>query len=129
MDRPLDDFSAVSDGAVFLYRPHGFVPHAFEILKKAAGDMIPVGEYMVLDTSEDPSMTEKKVMNLVSLMNGNTSLIDIGADSGKRLYFHIVPKSADDTRQQIVFRERGYEGVTRENALLLLDGDIFHGTH
>ncbi len=128
MDRPFDDFSTASDGAVYLYRPHGLLRHSFEILKKSAGDIVPVGEYMVLDTAEDPALTEKKMMNLVALMNGHTALIDAGV-SGRRLYFHVAPATGDDGRRQIIFRERGAEGVTYENALLLLDGDILHGTH
>ena len=120
MDRPISEFSSVSDGATFLYRPHEILPDAFEIMCKTGTAMQTIGEYVVLDKAEDRSLSEKKIINLIALMNGRSEMIDVAAEN-QRLYFHVIPRAEDSPRQQIVFRARGLEGVTQENALLTIE--------
>lgn len=125
MDRPFHEFSTATGDGVLLYRPHAMMPQAFEIVRKAGAAFIPIGQYMVLDPTEDPQISEKKVMNLVSLMNGDDRLIDLGGDHGRRLYFHVVPCDGSAAQRQIVFRERGATGVTAENAILAIDKEYW----
>lgn len=137
METPFNDFSSASTsvsaeasgGAVFHFRPHALLPQSYAIFKKSVADFTMVGEYMVLDRAEDPALSEKKIINLIGLMNGNAAVMDVDAGSGKRLYFQCITNGDDGLRQQIIFRERGMNGVTHENALLLLDGDILNVTN
>lgn len=96
--------------------------HSFMILKQLSEEGVyqPIGDYTVLDTSEEHSLSEKKVMNLVSLMNDEDQLIDIGSGTGKRMLYHRASTDNPD-KTRIIFYELGKQGVSTENAVLSLE--------
>ena len=67
-----------------------------------------------------PPLPEKKVMNLVSLMNDEDQLIDIGSGTGKRMLYHRASTDNPD-KTRIIFYELGKQGVSTENAVLSLE--------
>ena len=108
---------------IFVYRPHPLLDRAFLIYRKGRdGDFSPVGDYTVLDESEEMSLTEKKLMNLVGKLNGEREGMKLGDMTGSRLLFHVKPRSEDDLRQEIVFYTYTGNGVSKENAILTLEG-------
>lgn len=112
-------FSTASEGPRYSYRHHPLHAQSYQILKKKEPreDPVPVGEYTVLDQDESAQLSERKVINLIALLNGRPqSLLDIGADITTRLVYQRVP--SDDGKERIVFRTLGFEGVSSENALL-----------
>ncbi|MFA7276888.1 MAG: hypothetical protein WC043_08805 [Pseudobdellovibrionaceae bacterium] len=107
----------------FTYRPNPVLARSFLIcLKDQNGDLSPIGDYTVLDENEDLSLSEKKVMNLVMQLNGGNELIPLGEKTKSRLLFHCKPKAADDPRQEVIFYAYSGHGVSRENAILTLEG-------
>lgn len=107
----------------FTYRPNPVLARSFLICRKDQnGDISPIGDYTVLDALEDLSLSEKKVMNLVLRLNGETELIPLGDQTKSRLLFHCKPKAEDDPRSSVIFFTYTGEGVSRENAILTLEG-------
>lgn len=114
-----------TDKSVFTYRPNPVLSGSFLICRKENdGSLHPVGDYTLLDRSEEPELTEKKVMNLVTLLNGREGLVPLGSDTKSRLYFHRKPKLEDDARTEVVFYAYTGKGVSRENAILTIEGEF-----
>ena len=109
----------------FTYRPNPVLAGSFLICRKEAGGGVhPVGDYTLLDRTEDLGLTEKKVMNLVTLLNGGNDLLPLGEQSKSRLLFHRKPKAADDARTEVVFYTYTGQGVSLENAILTIEGEF-----
>lgn len=122
-------FNAEAAAPRYAYRKSPVHPRGFQILKLAGmDDPVPVGDYTVLDAREETSLSEKKVMNLVSLLNGRKHLMELGHETNCRVLYHIVAERDEDDRQRVLFYTLGHEGVSVENALLRLERDD-HETH
>jgi len=121
-----DNFNEQSEKPRFIYKRNPVAAHNFQIFefKEDKGDYEPVGDYTVIDTSEDPDLTEKKVMNLMILMNGRERLIDVSNLTEERVLFNIVEGNTEENIQKIVFRTYDGEGVSKENAVLVLEKGV-----
>lgn len=112
-----------AENTSFTYRPNPVLGRSFLICRKERnGDVTPVGDYTVLDESEDLALSEKKVMNLVMRLNGENNPLPLGDQTKSRLLFHCKPRPEGDSRQEVVFYTYSGHGVSRENAILTLDG-------
>lgn len=106
----------------FTYRPNPVLARSFLICKKDHhGNLAPVGDYTVLDDSEELTLSEKKVMNLVMRLNGEAELIPLGNQTQSRLFFHVKKKAENETKSEIVFYTNHGSGVSKENAILTLE--------
>ena len=88
-----------------------------------------MGEYTLLDTGEGIDITEKKLSNLVRILNGKQDLIDIGNLTKTRILYNIVPKSSDSDPTKIIFREHDGQSVSKENAVLTLEKGVLKDEH
>lgn len=100
----------------YTYRQNPLYERSFLIFKEEA----PVGDYTILDETEDRSLAEKKIMNLISRMNGSNDLIPLGEITKARLLFHRKPKIHQDDPTEVVFYTYDGKGVSRENAILTI---------
>ena len=108
----------------FIYRHNPVHDRGFQIMKRGTHDNYEVvGEYTILSKDEPQDLAEKKVMNLITLLNGRDNLIDLGAQTGTRLLFERKSYAEDTGRDEIIFYELGARGVSRENGLLILNDD------
>jgi hypothetical protein len=117
------DFNAQGSAPRYSYAHSPVDPNAYLILKYSNSlnaEPVPVGDYTVLDGLEDPSLSEKKVMNIVSVLNGRTKLVQLGEETKARMLYRFVDDD-DDARQNIIFYHLGQEGVSVENALLRIE--------
>lgn len=109
----------------FTYRPNPILARSFLICRKEQnGEVTPVGDYTVLDNHEDLNLSEKKVMNLVMRLNGETDLVALGEQTRSRTLFHVKPRPEHDPRTEIVFYTQSGHGVSRENAILTMEGIV-----
>ena len=116
---------AIESKPAFTYRPNPVLAGSYLICKKEDnGALQPVGDYTLLDRSEDLSLTEKKVINLITLMNGGTDLVPLGEQTKSRLFFHRKPKLEGDAKTEVVFYAYTGEGVSKENAILTMEGEF-----
>ncbi len=121
-----NDFNAEALSPRYTYRPSPVNARAYQILKYSdtlAREPQVAGDYTVLDTKEDPALSEKKVMNLIALMNGRKALMQLGHETGARVLYHIVSEKDDDGKMRVLFYTLGQEGVSVENALFRIERD------
>lgn len=126
------DFNIESEKPPFSYKRNPLVENAFQIFqwKEEKGDYEPVGEYTLIDLDEDPEVTEKTVMNIVSMLNGRTDrVLDLTNLTSDRLLFNILTNK-DDTEEseyvKIMLRTHDGMGVSKENAVLKIEKGVFH---
>ena len=120
------DFNTESEKPAFMYKRNPLIPHAFQIFmwKQGKSDYEPIGDYTLLDTSEDIDLTEKKVMNIISLLNGRKNLMDLGSLTNSKVLFHIMPKENTEDPDKIMFRNHDGSGTSTENAMLILEKGV-----
>lgn len=83
----------------------------------------PVGDYTVLDREEDLAVSEKKVMNLINLLNekpGKT--IQIEGVKG-RTHFQILSNPEESEELKVMFYTQKGKGTSEENALFRVQSD------
>lgn len=114
------DFNAESKPALFGYQRSPVNERAFLITKKADEADVPVGDYTVLDKEEDLNLSEKKVMNLVSLLNGRKRLMQLGHETNSRVLYNVVSEKDEDNKYKVLFYQLKERGVSVENALFRL---------
>ena len=128
----VQNFNTESEKPPFTYKRNPLTQHAFQIFqwKEDKGDYEPVGDYTLIDLDEDPELTEKTVMNIVSSLNGRTDrVLDLKNLTSERLLFNILTNE-DDTEESdfvtIMLRTHDGMGVSKENAVLKIEKGVFH---
>ena len=116
------DFNAEGAIGQFAYQRSPVNERAFLILKKQdeIKEPIPVGDYTVLDKEEDIILAEKKVTNLVALLNGRKRLMQLGHETQSRILYNIVSEKDENNKMKVMFYELKKQGVSTENALFRL---------
>ena len=119
------DFNAEGAIPVFGFQRSPVNERAFLITKRLDDNKepAPVGDYTILDREEDISLAEKKVTNLVSLLNGRKRLMDLGHETQSRVLYHIVSQNDEDNKTKVLFYDLKEQGVSTENALFRLDAE------
>ncbi len=122
------EFNTQTEKPRFIYKHNPLVDHAFQIFefKYLKEDYEPVGEYTVLQSDEDAELSEKKMMNIISLLNGKEDMIDLSSAVNTRLLFSLVPRTDEKTPTKVMFRTYDGVGVSTENALLSLERGILN---
>ena len=118
------DFNVEAATPKYTYTRSPVHDRAFMILKypvEGLSDPVAIGDYTVLDGTEDPSLSEKKVMNIVTLLNGRKQLIQLGHETNTRVLYKIVSDFDDDGKMRVIFYHLGQTGVSVENALLRIE--------
>ncbi|MCB1562904.1 MAG: hypothetical protein KDJ75_04950 [Alphaproteobacteria bacterium] len=103
------------------------VENAFQIFefKDDKENYEPVGDYTLIDTSEDPELTEKNVMNLVSRLNGRKELINVSNLTSGQLLYNIVDDTEESEKVTIMLRSHDKKGVSKENAVIKIEKGVF----
>lgn len=120
-------FNQNSQKSRFIFKANPVNPMAYQIFenKRSTANYEPVGQYLVLDQTEEKSLTEKKLVNLIGLMNGREKVIDLSAEVESRLLYHVVPRKVDSDATKIVFRAYDGRGISKENAILEIERGVF----
>lgn len=122
------DFNSEASTPRYAYRRSPVHPRGFMILKYREdlnAEPLVVGDYTVLDPREDFALSERKVINLISLLNGRRHLMELGHETNSRVLYHIVTECDDDGKARVIFYHLGKEGVSEENALLRIEKDEY----
>jgi hypothetical protein len=124
----LKNFNEESEKPKFIYRPNQLVPHSWHILyyeedKKAYE---PVGEYTLIETDEPIEITEKKLFNVVAILNHKDyRLLDFNKLTNQRVLFTMVPKTPESNVTKVVLRTYDGNGVSKENAVITFEKGVF----
>lgn len=124
-----DTFSEKGEKPKYIHKRNPLVENAYQIFefkdyKGVNGTYEPVGDYTVLDTNEDEAVTERKILNLMQLMNGKEDLMTLKGMTGTRLLYTLLPRTNETDPTKIIFRTHDGEGVSTENAMLVLEKGI-----
>ncbi len=121
-----DDFT-ISERRQFWYRPHPVSSHSYQLLHwDARQGYQPIGDYLLLDTAEEATLTERKLQNLVTLMNGHMRLHDLRREmNGARLLFQLQDDIDEQGRKKIILRHFRGDGVSHENAMVLIEKEYW----
>lgn len=114
-----------------MYKPHEsasgcWVVFEYKDYKGPKGGYDAVGEYRLIDAGENPEVTIKKLEVLCGLLNGKKNLESFGNLTGSRLLFTIGKKEAVNDPTRITFRTHDGQGVSQENALLVLEKGVLN---
>ena len=123
-----DSFNDKGEKPQFIYKRNPLVENSFQIFMmiEEKGEYEPVGDYTVIDMDEDFELSEKKVMNVISILNGKDNLIELGNLTKTRVLFNIVPKKSEDDPTKIVFRNHDGKGTSEENAVLTINRGVLN---
>jgi hypothetical protein len=123
-----DSFNDKGEKPQFIYKRNPLVEYSFQIfmMVEEKGEYEPVGDYTVIDMDEDSELSEKKVMNVISILNGKDNLIELGNLTQTRVLFNIVPKKSEDDPTKIVFRNHDGKGTSEENAVLTINRGVLN---
>jgi len=115
----LQDFNTEGAAPLYGYERSPVNERSFLIMRKneMAENGQPVGDYTVLDSDEDPGLSEKKVMNLISLLNGRDQLMQLGHETNSRVLYRIINDGEDGEEAKVIFYHLGQQGVSKENAM------------
>ncbi len=119
------DKGRMHTNTVFTYRPNPILNRSYLLFRKDGSGETPVGDYTVLDLSESAHVSELKVMNLVTQLNGRDDVAPVGEHTKSRLLFHVKPKIDEtDPRTEVIFYTYTGKGSSRENAILTFEGVV-----
>lgn len=123
-----DSFNEEGVKPGFIYKRNPLVDQAWHIMRFDDGqdDYTPIGEYILLDREEEPDITEKKLFNLVGIMNGRKRLIDFKDLTKERILYNIISETPEDSENKVVFRTYNGNGVSKENAVLTIEKGVLH---
>lgn len=125
-------FNDTGEKPQFMYKQQASAESSFEILMfrskgdAGQGEYEVVGDYTVIDEDEDFPLSEKKVKNVISLLNGKDDLAELGNLTKTQVLFTIVPKKSDDDPTKIIFRNHDGEGTSEENAVLTIEKGVLN---
>lgn len=123
----LNDFNDESSHPEFIHKPERHDPHSYQILhfKAEKGIYEISGSYKVLDKTEDPEITEKRIYNLIAVLNDKKRKFDFKNLTNSRTLYTLKPIEAEDRDIQVTFRTYDGNGVSKENAILAIDKGVF----
>jgi hypothetical protein len=121
------NFNKSNDRPRFTHKPNPLVERAWHIFEfiHHKNDYEPVGEYILINQAEDPEITEKKLINLISLINGKKDIIDLTNLTKTRVLYNVVPEAQSGNQTKIVFRDYDGSGVSKDNAIFTIRKGVF----
>ncbi|HRQ60878.1 MAG TPA: hypothetical protein PLO23_05135 [Alphaproteobacteria bacterium] len=124
------DFNQSTELPRFMYKPHETQAHSWVIFeyknyKGPKGGYDAIGSYEVTDRTENPELSEKKLNNIIILMNGKKNPETLQNLTYERVLYNIVPKDKETDPTKVVLRVYNGQGVSKENAVLTLERGLF----
>ncbi len=122
MDTNFNEQTKEKERPRFLYKPNPLVERAFQILEfnDNANDYIHVGDYTLINKEETREITEKKITNLITLLNGGKDLINLSSLTDKRVLYTMVPEAQAGKQTKIIFKDYDGSGVSQDNAVFTI---------
>ncbi|MGN7437027.1 MAG: hypothetical protein ACTHOO_00180 [Alcanivorax sp.] len=112
----------------FVHKPNPLVERDYQIFeyKIEKGDYEHVGDYVLLNKEEPREVTDKKVMNILTLLNGKDDLIDLSSLTKTRLLYTIVPEAQAGDQTKIILKDYDGSGVSKDNAIFTIRKGVLY---
>lgn len=106
----------------FIHKPNPLVDRAYQIFEYnvAKGSYDVVGDYVLISKEEPRDITEKKIINLMSILNKKDELIDLSSLTNKRVLFTLVPEAQAGDQTKMIFKDYDGSGVSKDNAVFTI---------
>ena len=112
----------------FLSKPTPMVERAYQIFEfnEKENDYLHVGDYVLINKEEEREITEKKIENLITLLNGSKDLIDLSNLTKTRVLYTIVPEAQAGGQTKVILKDYDGAGVSKDNAVFTIRKGVFH---
>lgn len=112
----------------FIHKPNPLVQRAYQVFEfnHNQNDYVHAGDYILINHDEAHEITEKKVLNLMSLLNGKQELIDLSNLTKARVLYTIVPEAQESNQSKIIFKDYDGTGVSKDNAVFTIRKGVLH---
>ncbi len=113
----------------FVHRPNPLVERSYQVFEfnHTLNDFEHVGDYVLINKDESREITEKKVMNLMTLLNGKKDLIDLSNLTNTRVLYTVVPEARSGNQTKIIFKDYDGSGISKDNAVFTIRKGVFNG--
>ncbi len=124
---PLEKSKRTGERTRFIHKPNPLVERSYQIFEYdfKRSDYEHAGDYILINKNEKPEVTEKKLINLMTLLNGKDDLIDISSLTTTRVLFTLVPEAQESDHTKIIFKDYDGSGVSKENAVFTIRKGVF----
>ncbi len=112
----------------FLHKPNPLIERDYQIFEYNVekGDYEHVGDYVLLNKDEPREITDKKVMNIITMINGKDDLIDLSNLTTTRLLYTIVPEAQAGNQTKIILKDYDGSGVSKDNAIFTIRKGVLY---
>lgn len=106
----------------FVYKPNPMVDRAYQIFEYSPkkGTYNHVGDYVLVNKEEPRDITEKKMMNIMALLNKKGEMIDVSELTKIRILFTLVPEAQSPDQTKMIFKDYDGTGVSKDNAVFTI---------
>ncbi len=124
---PLEKAKRTGERTRFIHRLNPQIDRSYQIFEYnfKNGDYEHAGDYVLINKSEKTEITEKKLINLMTLLNGKDNLIDISNLTKVRSLFTLVPEAQAGDQTKIILKDYDGSGVSKENAVFTIRKGVF----
>lgn len=125
---PLEKAISTGERPRFVHKANPMVERAYQIFEYnfKKSDYEPVGDYVLINKDEPRDITEKKVFNLITLLNGKNDLIDISNLTKARFLYTIVPEARAGDQTKIILKDYDGSGVSKDNAVFTIRKGVLY---
>jgi len=112
----------------FVSKPNPMVERDYQIFEYnlEKGCYNHVGDYVLINKDEPRDITEKKVMNLMSVLNKKDDFIDLSNLTKARVLYTIVPETQSSDQTKMIFKDYEGSGVSKENAIFTIRKGVLY---
>jgi len=111
----------------FIAKPNPMVERAFQVFEYnfTDGKYEHSGDYTLINKDEPRELTDKKVQNLMTLLNGKDEMIDVSNLTKARVLFTLIPEAQAGDQTKMVFKDHDGSGVSKDNAVFTIRKGVF----
>ncbi len=112
----------------FVHKPNPLVERSYQIFEYdyTRGTYEHCGDYVLLNKEESREVTDKKVINVMSMINGKTDMIDISNLTKNRVLYTLVPEAQAGDQTKIIFKDYDGSGVSKDNAVFTIRKGVLY---
>ncbi|MCK5385201.1 MAG: hypothetical protein KAJ29_06440 [Alphaproteobacteria bacterium] len=112
----------------FVHKPNPMVERDYQIFEYdyKKGEYNHVGDYVLVNKDEPRKITEKKVKNLMSIINKKDDLIDLSNLTKTRVLYTIVPEAQAGDQTKMIFKDHDGSGVSKDNAIFTMRKGVLY---
>lgn len=112
----------------FVSKPNPLVERDYQVFEynTEKSEYEHVGDYVLINKEEPREITEKKVANIMSIINKKDEFIDLSNLTKTRMLYTVVPEAQSGDQSKMIFKDYDGSGVSKENAIFTIRKGVLH---